>query len=101
MTHPLPLNAEVVMKCWLGGGHAEPARVLVRDDLHGSRRAAPRRRAAAGKVYRLGVLIPGVPAPTSPAGEAFWQGMRDLGWIEGQNLIVERRWAEGTWERLR
>jgi putative tryptophan/tyrosine transport system substrate-binding protein len=29
-----------------------------------------------------------------------WVGMRELGWIEGQNILVERRWAEGRLDRL-
>jgi putative ABC transport system substrate-binding protein len=32
--------------------------------------------------------------------EAFRQGLRDLGWVEGQNIIVEYRWAEGRFDRL-
>jgi putative ABC transport system substrate-binding protein len=33
--------------------------------------------------------------------EAFRQGLRDLGYVEGQNLVIEVRWAEGSEERLR
>ena len=32
--------------------------------------------------------------------ENFWQGLRDLGYVEGQNLIIEHRYAEGSEERL-
>ena len=32
--------------------------------------------------------------------EAFKQGLRDLGWIEGQNIAIEYRWAAGQMERL-
>ena len=32
--------------------------------------------------------------------EAFRQGLRDLGYVEGQNLVIEWRWAEGRDERL-
>ena len=31
---------------------------------------------------------------------AFWDRLRELGYVEGQNLIVERRWADGHLERL-
>ncbi len=53
-------------------------------------------------VYRIGRLISGNP----PAGpdlnlEAFRQGLRDLGYVEGQNLVLESRYAEGSDERLR
>jgi len=54
----------------------------------------------AGKVPRVGLL--GV---TSAAGyarqiEAMRQGFHDLGYIEGQNLVIEYRWAEGRYDRL-
>jgi putative ABC transport system substrate-binding protein len=50
-------------------------------------------------VRRIGVLSPG---PTlSPAEyQGVWAPLRELGWIEGQNLVFERRWAEGRPERL-
>ena len=32
--------------------------------------------------------------------EAFREGLRDLGWIEGQNILVEERWAEGKYDKL-
>jgi putative ABC transport system substrate-binding protein len=53
-----------------------------------------------GTVPRIGFLAPGSPAPTSPFLEAFRQGLRDLGWTEGQNIAIEYRWAEGKLERL-
>jgi putative ABC transport system substrate-binding protein len=53
----------------------------------------------AGKVYRIGTLNLGSPS-RSPLAEAFWQGLRELGYVEGRNVIVEARWAEGRPERL-
>jgi putative ABC transport system substrate-binding protein len=54
-----------------------------------------------GKVWRMGVL--GGSPPTTPEAarpwEALMQGLRELGYVEGQNLAVERRWAEGRAER--
>jgi len=52
-----------------------------------------------GPVRRIGVLSPG---PTLPPAEyqGVWVPLRELGWIEGQNLVFERRWAEGKRERL-
>ncbi len=47
----------------------------------------------AAKVYRLGLL--GGSPPNSPGGrrawEGFFQGMRELGYVEGQNILVEGR----------
>jgi putative tryptophan/tyrosine transport system substrate-binding protein len=50
------------------------------------------------KVPRIGYLESG--APGTPLVEAFRQGLRDLGWIEGQNIAVEVRAAEGKYDRL-
>jgi putative tryptophan/tyrosine transport system substrate-binding protein len=52
------------------------------------------------KVYRVGYLSPQSLAVTRPRFEAWQQGMRELGWIEGQNFTVELRVAEGQAERL-
>jgi ABC-type uncharacterized transport system substrate-binding protein len=48
----------------------------------------------AGKVYRLGYLSPRLGIEST--GEAFRQGMRDLGYVEGQNLVIEWRFAKGN-----
>jgi putative ABC transport system substrate-binding protein len=48
-----------------------------------------------GKVYRIGFLAP---EPRNSRTEAFFQGMRDLGYLEGTNLLVEYR--HGPYERL-
>jgi putative ABC transport system substrate-binding protein len=50
------------------------------------------------RIGRLGIDRP--PAGTDSGVEAFRQGLRDLGYIEGHNLIIEYRWAEGREERL-
>jgi ABC-type uncharacterized transport system substrate-binding protein len=47
---------------------------------------------------RLGVLAPGT--PPQPWVEVLRQGLRDLGYVESQNLIIESRYAEGRDERL-
>jgi putative ABC transport system substrate-binding protein len=53
-------------------------------------------------VYRIGLLHPFSPPSQSDArAEAFRQGLRDLGYVEGQNLVMELRYAEGREERLR
>ena len=52
----------------------------------------------AGKVYRLGVLSPGSPGT---GHTEFFEGLRELGHVEGRDLAVERRYAEGKPERMR
>ena len=61
----------------------------------------------AGKVYRVGFISSGSPVlemagpePLNPNFRAFVQGLRALGYAEGQNLILERRSAEGRVERF-
>lgn len=56
-----------------------------------------------GKVLRIGFLSPAFPPPSEPSHtriEAFRQGLRALGWIEGQNIVIEYRWGVGKRERL-
>src|SRR5262245_6510263 len=57
----------------------------------------------AGKVYRIGFLLQGSPPQLSqatPGLDAFWQRLRESGWVEGQNVATEVRWAEGNFDRL-
>ena len=51
-----------------------------------------------GKVYRIGYLRH-VSGPHAQ-DETFRQALRDLGWIEGQNIAIEYRWAAGKIDRL-
>jgi putative ABC transport system substrate-binding protein len=53
----------------------------------------------AEKPSRVGFLFYGAPGP-SPELDAFRQGLRDLGYIEGQNIIIEYRFANGQVGRL-
>jgi putative ABC transport system substrate-binding protein len=52
-----------------------------------------------GRVYRLGYLSASGTFSNTYA-EAFRQGLRDLGWVEGQNIVIEFRSAEGKFDRL-
>src|SRR5262245_14374703 len=55
----------------------------------------------AGKMARIGYLFVGsLISPPAPNRIAFIQGLRDLGWIEGSNLAIEMRPADGKPERL-
>ena len=51
-----------------------------------------------GKMPRIRVL--GIGGGPQTVVEPFLQGLRDLGWVDGQNVIIERRNAEGREERL-
>ena len=57
---------------------------------------------AAGKLYRVGILSPGgVPDPSAATSPNLVPiALRELGYIDGQNLVVERRFAEGKIDRL-
>ncbi len=54
----------------------------------------------AAKTPRIGVLGSGSGSDAAPRLEAFRQGLRERGWIEGQNVVLEHRWAEGRYDRL-
>jgi len=55
-----------------------------------------------GKVYRIGYLRTGSgPLTTSPAYMLFRKGLRELGYVEGQNFVIESRSTEGKRERRR
>ena len=47
----------------------------------------------------IGFMGDGTPAGWSEWTSAFQQRMRDLGWVEGRNLTIEYRWAEGSFDR--
>ena len=59
-------------------------------------------KAQPGKVHRIGWLSPSSPPaqPPSPTARAFRQALRDLGYVEDQNLFIEYRYGEGSQERL-
>ena len=45
------------------------------------------------KIARLGLLGFSDPAPAAPRVEALRAGLRDLGYVEGKNLVIESRWS--------
>ena len=64
--------------------------------------AAPLRLAAQQpkRVPRVGYLFSFTPAEAKHLWEACRQGLRELGYVEGQNIALEPRWADGGYERL-
>jgi putative tryptophan/tyrosine transport system substrate-binding protein len=54
----------------------------------------------AKKVPRIGLLSPFSPSNTASWEQAFRQGLRDLGWVEGRNVSIEYRYSEGKDDRL-
>ncbi len=63
-------------------------------DAQESRPPSPR------KIPLVGLLHPGIPDVSVPAIIALRQGLRDLGYVEGQNIAFEYRWGEGKLEAL-
>lgn len=57
----------------------------------------------AGRIFNIGLLLPAI-GPTSTVDnelQALRTGLRDLGWIEGKNVIIETRWAGTSPQRQR
>jgi ABC-type uncharacterized transport system substrate-binding protein len=52
------------------------------------------------KIPRIGVLWPFLPTVGPPLAEAFRHGLRNLGYVEGQNIAIEYRYSEGKDSRL-
>ena len=57
-------------------------------------------RAQQTKVARIGFLGLDSASSHAPRLAALRAGLRDLGWLEGTNLLIEYRWADGNYERL-
>jgi putative ABC transport system substrate-binding protein len=55
---------------------------------------------APGKVARIGYVGPGFASLSVKMKSAFRARLNELGWVEGQNLVVDEYWAEGHMERL-
>ena len=53
-----------------------------------------------GRTVRIGLLWPLPASAAVPSQEAFVKGLRELGWLEGRNLVIERRFADGRPDRL-
>jgi putative ABC transport system substrate-binding protein len=53
-----------------------------------------------GKLPRSGFLGNSTPALEAKLVESFREGLRDLGYVEGRNILIEYRWADGDYDRL-
>ena len=71
--------------CWL----ALTATALIPEYAH-----------SAEKVIRIGTVSPGSASTTGYAEAAFWKRLRELGWVEGRNIVAVKRYAEGDLDRL-
>jgi putative ABC transport system substrate-binding protein len=56
---------------------------------------------APARLRRIGLLSPNSPSVAAPWQQAFRLGLRDLGWVEGKNISIDYRYAEGKSDRLR
>ena len=54
----------------------------------------------AGKVYRIGLLTAQSRETSTASWDSFRQGLRDLGWEDGRNIVIEARFADGKFDRL-
>src|SRR5258708_34321283 len=53
-----------------------------------------------GRMVRIGFLGSASAAGSAKSVEALRTGLRDLGYVEGRNIVIELRWAEGQYDRL-
>jgi putative tryptophan/tyrosine transport system substrate-binding protein len=54
----------------------------------------------AARIPRIGFLSAGLPSASVDRVEAFRQALRELGYVEGENVVIEYRYAEGTLDRV-
>jgi putative tryptophan/tyrosine transport system substrate-binding protein len=54
----------------------------------------------AAKIYRIGLILTGTPTETGHLIKALSDGLRELGYVEGRNVVFEKWFAEGRQERL-
>jgi putative tryptophan/tyrosine transport system substrate-binding protein len=55
---------------------------------------------SAAKIRRMGYLADSSSSSLAPLIEGFRQGLGELGWIEGQNILIDYRFAQGRFDRL-
>jgi putative tryptophan/tyrosine transport system substrate-binding protein len=52
------------------------------------------------RMRRIGILLAGTPTSFAPRANAFVQGLRELGYVEGKTVAFEWKWGEDRTERL-
>ena len=95
---PFPLRwttcwSRMVLKSMVTRLAAAAAALLLAGAVAAQAQPAPR-------VFRVGFISPVSSSPEPPQLRAFRQGLRELGYVEGKNVIVEARFAEGQFERF-
>jgi putative ABC transport system substrate-binding protein len=68
--------------------------------LGGAMTAAPSVQAQQKAMPVIGYLHSGSPSLTAPGVAALREGLSETGYVEGQNVAIEYRWAEGRYDRL-
>jgi putative ABC transport system substrate-binding protein len=68
--------------------------------IAGALTAAHPSRAQQKAMPAIGYLSSSSPSSTAPGVAAFHQGLSEIGYVEGQNVVIEYRWAEGHYDRL-
>ena len=63
-------------------------------------RSLPAQAQQPAKIFRIGFLSATSPSTNSARREAFRQGLHELGYVEGKNIVIEYRYAEGKLDRL-
>src|SRR5207302_8677397 len=87
-----------------GGGHPHMRRREFISLLGGAVTAWPlaaRAQRQSERISRIGLLTRKTDASVSTQIDAFREGLRDLGWVEGRSISIEHRDAEGQFDRLR